>query len=79
MALSCAKRKFASAVTMSTDTPRRSPTPMDSAPKRWRIQSPGVTKPAVTATGRRRGTSRWKDTMIDIMKPVAMIQEKPRR
>ena len=30
-----------------------------------------------TASGRRRGASAWNITMIDIMKPVAMMNENP--
>ena len=79
IAVSWASRKLASATVISTATPRRSRRASAASPKRSRTQSPGVTKPRATATGRSRGTRAWNTTRIDIMKPVAMIQEKPRR
>ena len=79
MALSWAKRKFASATTMRAATSASSPLPRRSAPKRYRSQSPGVTNPLRFAMGRSFGTRAWNSTMIDIMKPVDITQEKPRR
>ena len=81
IAFSWASRKLTRARVISTPTAitsaRATAGLPDSDAKRCRTQSPGVTKPSRNAAARSFGASAWKTTMIDIMKPVAMMNENP--
>jgi len=55
MACICASKKLPSAQLISAATQMRSAAPPGSPPKRWRIQSPGVTNPLRLASGRNFG------------------------